>query len=283
MKTDLLSPGDRVGEYIVVRRAAVGGTSQVYEARHVASGEPVAIKALRPELCIQAELVARFINEAEDLQRLRHPHLVAGLGSGVLPQGSPFMILEWLPVDLHQALEQAGGRLPAEDCTELIRQLARGLEVLHAHEIIHRDLKPANVLLAHGDVRGQEARIADLGLAKRSGVRGGLTPVLPVSTASNALMGTWDYMAPEQWIDSKRVGPAADVYSLGVLWFQMLTGRLPFTAHATQSLMYQHAFIDPPLALLQGVAPETTRELVAGLLLKEVEDRLTLSELLRRL
>jgi serine/threonine-protein kinase len=278
----MLSAGDRVGPYVVVRRAAVGATSHVYEGRHAESGEQVAIKVLSPELCIHAEVVARFINEAQDLQRLRHPHLVAALTSDVLPQGAPFMILEWLPVNLHEVLTDAGRSLPAEACVEIIRQLAGALAVLHAHEIIHRDLKPANVLLA----RRAEARIvklADLGLAKRGKGEGALTPALPVSTAGSALLGTREYMAPEQWVRSKNVGPAADVYSLGVLWFEMLTGRVPFRDDAEQDLMYQHLFLKPPLALLQDVAPEPVRELVAHMLEKEAEKRLSLGELLQRL
>ncbi|WP_224250133.1 serine/threonine-protein kinase [Hyalangium gracile] len=279
----MISPGDHAGLYVVVRRAAVGATSHVYEGRHAESGEQVAIKVLSPELCIHAEVVARFINEAQDLQRLRHPHLVAVLTSGVLPQGAPFMVLEWLPANLHEVLTEAGRRLPPEACVEIIRQLAGALAVLHAHEIIHRDLKPANVLLARREAEARIVKLADLGLAKRGKGEGALTPALPVSTAGSALLGTREYIAPEQWVRSKSVGPAADVYSLGVLWFEMLTGRVPFSDDAQQDLMYQHLFLKPPLALLEDVAPEPVRDLVARMLEKEAEKRLTLGELLQQL
>jgi serine/threonine-protein kinase len=255
----------------------------VYEGRHAESGERVALKVLSPKLCLHAEVVARFINEAQDLQRLRHPHLVAALTSGVLPQGMPFMILEWLPVDLHQVLTEAGRRLPSEACVEIIRQLAGALAALHSHEIIHRDLKPANVLLTRREAEGRIVKLTDLGLAKRGTGESALTPALPVSTAGSALMGTMEYIAPEQWVRSKSVSTEADVYSLGVLWFEMLAGRVPFKDDAQQDLMYQHLFLKPPLALLQNVAPEPVRELVARMLEKEAEKRLTLGELLHRL
>ncbi len=268
--------GLHVGEYALLRQAAVGAMSEIYEGRHRASGEPVAVKILRPEWRMHAEVVARFLNEAQALQHLRHPNLVGALGSGLLPgEGVPFMILEWLPVDLHQVLAEAGGRLPAEACARVILQLAGALETLHAHRLIHRDLKPANVLLSK---RGADAvKLADLGLAKHLVGEGQRPSALPVSTAGSALLGTWDYMAPEQWIQSKTVGPEADVYALGVLWFQMLIGRLPFVSGEEADLMYHHLMKPPPLELL-GDFP-SAQALVGRMLHKKAPARPTPREI----
>ena len=276
----MLSPGMRVGEHLIVRRAAVGAMSDVYEGRHANTGEPVAVKVLSQRWCVHAEVVARFLNEAQTLQTLQHPRVVKGLASGVLPDGPPFMVLEWLPVDLHQALARAGGRLPEPVCARLIRQIAQGLAALHAHGLVHRDLKPANVLLTRQEPERWEAKLADLGLAKRTPQEGVGSAVLPVSTAGSALLGTWDYMAPEQWLSAKRVDFRVDIYALGILWFQLLAGRLPFLSDNQNSLMSCHVFKDPPLQLLEGLAPEATRAMVDRMLSKTAEKRPALEDIL---
>ncbi len=274
------SPGAHIGEYSIVRQVALGAMSEVYEGRHRTRGEPAAVKVLRPHWCLHAEVVARFLNEARGLQALRHPHLVKALDSGLLPEGVPFMILEWLPRDLHQVLTEAGGCLPFESSVQVVRQLASALEALHAHGLIHRDLKPANVLLAGGEPGAPlEVKLSDLGLAKHTSDGGALPAAVPVSTADSALLGTWDYMAPEQWARSKTVGPKADVYSLGGLWFQMLAGRLPFIARAERDLMFQHVMEPPPLELLGDKAPGPTRALVARMLHKKASERPTPREI----
>ncbi len=276
----MLSPGRRVGEHLIVRRAALGAMSDVYEGRHSVTGEPVAVKVLSQRWCVHAEVVARFLNEAQTLQTLQHPRIVKGLASGVLPDGPPFMVLEWLPLDLHQALAQAGGGLPEPVCARLIRQIAQGLATLHAHGLIHRDLKPANVLLTRPEPELWEAKLADLGLAKRAPQDSAGPAALPVSTAGSALLGTWAYMAREQWISAKRVDFRVDVYALGILWFQLLAGTLPFNSDDQTSLMNSHAFKAPPLHLLEGLAPEATRAMVARMLSKPAEKRPTLDDIL---
>lgn len=273
MKNVRLTSGSLVGECSIVRHVAVGSMSDIYEARQGARGEPVAVKVLRPEWCLHAEVVARFLNEAQALQALRHPNLVQALASGTLPQGAPFMVLEWLPVDLHQALSKAGGRLPLDASVRIVRQLASALEALHGRGLIHRDLKPANVLLAQWDTRAPTVKLADLGLAKHTARESPLPSTVPVSTAGTALLGTWDYMAPEQWIQSKSAGPQTDIYALGVLWFQLLAGRLPFLAQMEKDLMYHHLLEPPPLELLGDDFPGSLRALMARMLEKKSSER----------
>ncbi|RYZ13028.1 MAG: serine/threonine protein kinase [Myxococcaceae bacterium] len=223
----MLPSGTHVGAYVLERRVALGATSEVYAARHSVRDEAVAVKVLSPRWCAHPEVIARFLNEAQALLELRHPHLVRALASGFLPQGpQPFLVLEWLPLDLHQWLSSMGGRLSADDSARVVAQLASVLALLHARGLVHRDLKPANILVARPGKSAPEVKLADLGLAKHGGAS--LPMAQHVSTAGGAVLGTWDYMAPEQWARSKRVGGEADVYALGILWFQLLAGRLPF-------------------------------------------------------
>jgi serine/threonine-protein kinase len=264
--------------------------SEVYEGRHALSGRAVAVKVLSAEWCIHPELVARFLNEAQALQRLRHARIVTAFSSGILPEGPPFIILEWLPVGLHQVLEREKGALSPRLAANVARQLAEALAALHAQGIVHRDLKPANVLMARQDRSILEVKLADLGLAKvpskaapGGGGEGSPLSISPVSTGGGALLGTWDYMAPEQWIASKGVDPKADVYALGVLLFQMLAGRLPFVAEQQKDLMYLHLLEPPPLGLLGGTVPADLRGLVSEMLNKKAGPRPTMSYVVGRL
>ncbi|WP_257450694.1 serine/threonine-protein kinase [Archangium lipolyticum] len=282
----MLSPGLRIGEHVLVRRVAIGAMSEVYEGRHETLGHPVAVKVLFPEWCAHEEVVARFLNEARALQLLRHARIVTAFEYGTLPGGTPFMVLEWLPVDLHRVLTRAGGPLPPRDAVRVTTQLAEALTALHERGIVHRDLKPANVLLAREEPSALEVKLADLGLAKMppSEVEARAEePTLPVSTGGGALLGTWDYMAPEQWVQSKSVDPKADVYALGVLLFQMLTGQLPFPAEQQKDLMYFHLLEPPPLDLLEGRVPPTIRDLVAEMLGKKPAQRPAMRDVMERL
>jgi len=286
----MIARGLRLADHVLVRRAALGAMSEVYEGRHVDSGRPVAVKILRAEWCLHAEVVVRFLNEARALQRIRHPRVVEAIACGALPKGEPFMILEWLPEDLALMMARVGGALSARAALRMASQLADALAALHERGIVHRDLKPANVLLTQGDPDVAEVKLADLGLAKMLPEANDRAPAtaeplsaLPISTGGSALMGTWEYMAPEQWIQSKRVDSKADVYALGVLLFQMLTGRLPFVAEQQQELMYLHVLERPPLDLLGGSVPVEARDLIARMLSKKPSPRPAMREVRERL
>ncbi len=276
----MLPPGFRLGGHVIVRVAAAGAMGEVYEGRHEASGRQVAVKILSPRWCLHPEIAARFVNEGRALQEFRHPRIVTVFECGTLARGEPYLILEWLPTNLQQALARAMGPLPIPIAVSAALQLAEGLGALHARGIIHRDVKPANVLLVRDGPSDLEVKLADLGLAKVTST----TPSrMPVSTAGSALLGTWEYMSPEQWIRSKDVGPESDVYSLGVLLFQMLAGQLPFAAEEQKDLMGFHLFEPPPIELLPDVVRPMLRELVAGMLAKKRSARLGLLDVIERL
>lgn len=283
----VIAPGSRVDDYEVLRRVAIGASSEVFEARHLGSGRAAAVKVLHAAWCLDAELVARFLNEARALQAIQHPRIVIAHASGVLAEGPPFMILEWLPVDLHRVLARAAGGLPACTAARIAGQVGEALAALHERGIVHRDLKPANVLLTGEEPAVADIKLADLGLAKvragaaegQAAAAGAVTAAFPVSTGGGALLGTWDYMPPEQWIRSKDVDAKADVYALGVLLFQMLSGTLPFIAEQPQELMSLHLFEEPPLARLEGVAPAAIRALIARMLSKKASARPAMAEI----
>ncbi|QSQ12137.1 serine/threonine-protein kinase [Myxococcus landrumensis] len=280
----MLEPGAQVGEYVIVRRVAVGGSSDVYQARCLAHGSWAAVKMLTLKASLQKEVVARFLNEAQTLQQLQHPHLVKVLALGDVPgDGAPFLVLEWLPRSLHDLLEERGGRLSLEDSVRVLGQLARVLLYLHERGVIHRDVKPENVLVAHPDAGALEVRLTDLGLARRVLEAGAPVTDLHVSTARDALLGTGEYMAPEQWASPKGVDAKVDVYALGALGFHLLAGAPPFVAETHSGLQYQHVVKPPPLSRLEGVAPEGLRSLLGAMLAKVAGGRPSMAEVLRSL
>jgi serine/threonine protein kinase len=283
----MLSAGALIGDYRLLGYTATGAMSEVYEGVHSASGLRVAVKVLLQELCDDEELVARFRNEGRTLQELRHARIVEVFACGILPGGSPYMVMEWLPVDLHQVLSRDSAALEPLAALGIARQLAEALAELHTRGLVHRDLKPANVLLTR-EGSDWAVKLADLGLAKAmpetaeadaSGAARSRA-MERVSTGRGTLLGTWDYMAPEQWVQSKGVDPKADVYALGVLMFQILTGRLPFIAQEQKDLMCFHLFEPPPLEHLETLVPAGTRELIARMLEKNPSRRPTMREIL---
>jgi serine/threonine protein kinase len=277
----MIAPDSRIGDYEIVRYVATGAMSEIYEGRRSGGGPPVAVKVMHDDLCADTDLRTRFQNEARALEALRHPRIIALFAWGSLPEGPPYMVLEWLPHSLEQALTRAGGSVPSQVAARAGAQIAEALAALHDSGVIHRDVKPANVLLAEDDLARAELKIADLGLRKvlreNAPDAGSETtaaiPAFPLSTGASDLLGTWEYMAPEQWIQSKTVGPEADVYSLGVLLFQMVVGRLPFEAEEQRDWMAFHVLRTPPLHLLDGRASPALRELIARILSKKAAER----------
>ncbi|NVJ23714.1 serine/threonine protein kinase [Myxococcus sp. AM011] len=280
----MMSSGSRVGAYVIVRRAAVGGSSNVYLARHSDDGTLAAVKMLSATASLEKELVARFLNEARTLQQLQHPFLVKALELGMLSdEGAPFLVLEWLPTSLHEFLRRQGGRLALSDALQVLRQLSGVLHFLHGRGVIHRDLKPENVLLAGEPPDALEVRLVDLGLARLVPEEGAPLPPLHVSTAREALLGTGEYMAPEQWTSPKGVDAKVDVYSLGALGFHLLVGEPPFGSGERSGLNFLHVVRPPPLERLDGLVSEPLRALLGAMLAKQARKRPSMQEVLQAL
>lgn len=263
-----------------------GGMSTLYvgEALAGAAGPPgsaIAVKLLHRQLLTEVELVMRFHNETALLLETQSASLVRAYASGRLPDGAPYLVLERLSHSLADVLDGHATGLPERAALVIARALATALAELHGCGVIHRDLKPANIMFASGDPEDLgdpgDLRLIDLGLAKidrlrpsPSGVRA--LPLLPVSTAETALLGTCEYMAPEQCLNPKGVGAPADVYSLGVILYQLLTGQLPFRDACTKRLIGMHLWDKPPLRVLRR---RELRALLADLLSKEPAARPT--------
>lgn len=289
--TPMLAAGSRIGEYDLIRYVTSGAMSEVYEGRRAGSETSVAVKILHLDLCLYPTVVTRFLNEALALEALKHERIIALFAWGRLPEKPPFMVLEWLPCSLEQALERAGGPLELAVAARIAAQIAEATATMHDRGIVHRDLKPANILLTEGDLGRAEIKLADFGLIKVLGKKTGITvpgamapiDVYPLSTAGSDLLGTCEYMAPEQWIQSKNVDARADVYSLGVLLFQMITGELPFQAVQPKDWMALHTLRTPPLHRLDGLTPLPLRDLIARMLSKKIAPRPTMREVMSEL
>jgi serine/threonine protein kinase/outer membrane protein assembly factor BamB len=229
----------------------------VFKARQVGLERLVALKTLLAAGQADEEERARFRTEAEAIARLSHPHVVQVYEVGE-HRGRPFLALE-LCSGGSLAARLDGTPWPDRRAAELVEALAGAVEAAHRAGVVHRDLKPANVLLAEGGT----PKVTDFGLAKRLDVREGLT-------ATGAVVGTPSYMAPEQALGRKDVGPACDVYALGAVLYELLTGRPPFKAATTLETLHQVVEAEPaPPRLLNPALPRDLETVVLKCLCKD--------------
>lgn len=215
---DLLNPGQSFGVYTVVRRLGKGGMGMVYLLEHPTDGL-FAVKIIHPEaLKKDPEFVVRFAREGAFAMKIRHPNLIAVYDMGQDPDtGYYYLIMDYLPGgDVRQKLNELG-RFPIDEAVRIVAQVANALVEAHRHGVIHRDIKPGNIMF---DANGTP-KLADLGVAKFSDAGQAML------TSADVMIGTPAYMAPEQIMDSHGVDQRADVYSLGIVFFEMLTGRRP--------------------------------------------------------
>lgn len=233
------------GRYRVVEKLGEGGMGAVYRAEHMTLDRDVAVKVLQHEVAQSEEMKERFSREAQALAALAHPHIVSVVDYGI--DGSmPYLVMELLEgVSLRELLDR--GPIHPVRALAIFRQIVRALAYAHARDVIHRDLKPANVFLQRLGDEGDHVKLLDFGFAKFT--RG---PHAAALTPGDIVMGTPSYMSPEQAM-AKPVTPSADLYSAGVMLFEMLAGRVPFEGSAIEKIR-QHLSARPPR--LVEVAPE---------------------------
>jgi hypothetical protein len=243
-------PLPALADYEILGVLGRGGEGVVYRARHRPLGRVVALKMLRDSGRARPEALARFRREAETLARLRHPHIVQVYEVGC-EGGRPFFALEYVEGGSLSARLQ-GRPLPARDAARLMEQAADAVHAAHEAGVVHRDLKPANVLLAPGPGLGSP-KVSDFGLAKHVAVDVSLT-------RTGLVLGTPDYMAPEQARgEAGALGPACDVYALGAVLYQLLTGRPPFVGEGSMDVLLQAAHSEPVPP--RRLCPRTPRDL----------------------
>jgi serine/threonine protein kinase len=263
--------GDRyeIGEVI-----GRGGMAEVHEGRDLRLGRRVAIKILRPDLAKDPAFQARFRREAQSAASLNHPNIVAVYDTGqdtLQPEGDngepavvvPYIVMEYVDGMTLRQLLASGRRLLPERALEITAGILSALDYAHRHGIVHRDIKPANVMLTRtGDVK-----VMDFGIARA------INDASSTMTSASAVMGTAQYLSPEQ-ARGEVVDARSDLYSTGVVLFELLTGRAPFTGDSAVAIAYQHVSEMPasPSQIDPGVTPEIDA-VVLRALAKRTEDR----------
>gem|GEM_PF-3268354 len=234
-----------LGRYLIRRLVGEGGMGSIYEGEHLGLGKPVAIKILRPEMAHDGELIERFMREARATARIRHPNVVDISDVDQVPQGSAFFVMELLEgQDLEQIL-CAQHRLSWPRTRHLALQIASGLQAAHDMGVVHRDMKPANVYVVERSHELEFVKVLDFGIAKMERES--------ALTQAGVVFGTAAYMAPEQ-ARGESVDTRADVYALGCMLFEMLTGRVPFDAPQPVRVLNLH--IQAPRPRVCEFAPD---------------------------
>jgi eukaryotic-like serine/threonine-protein kinase len=235
------------GRYELLRVIGQGGMGTVYEVRHRALGKRFALKALRKDLARDAEIAARFIQEARTAAAVSHPGLVEITDFGRLETGQVYFVMELLEGESLAALLRRSGPLPAARALAIVRQLAHAVKAAHDASIVHRDLKPDNIHLGRGDA-SDVVKVVDFGLAKVIGSS--------KLTRAGVVFGTPHYMSPEQ-AAGESVDHRADIYSLGIVMYEMFTGKVPFEADSYMGVLtkHLHATPAPPSSLGAAVEP----------------------------
>jgi predicted Ser/Thr protein kinase len=273
-KTEGPTPGKIIaGRYRLDARLAGGGMGEVYEATHLELGRKLALKLMRPELSKDASFVERFRREAMTASRLGHPHIVDIIDSGRSDDGQFFFVMEFLDgKTIGKLVDEGPVALPV--ALELVTQIAEALDVAHSAGVVHRDLKPENVIVLERSGR-RHVKLVDFGIAKV------VTSVDQKVTTQGLIMGTPQYMAPEQ-AAGLAVDARSDIYALGLIIFELLTGHPPLTGETAALVMSAH--ITKAAPPLPAQFPSALRALVARMLAKEPTQRpQTMAEVLASL
>jgi len=218
--------------YEVVRRLGEGGMSYVYEAKDLTRGETVAIKILSPKLSADKSSVQRLRREAGLAMRLDHPHVCRILRLGETEDGLIYLVMPYLKGELLSDREVKVGPMSVEMGVEWLAEICSGLHHAHQLNIIHRDLKPENVMLVPAGEGRDKAVVMDFGLAKENRPDAELAKL----TATGIILGTPEFMSPEQ-IRGRPIDARSDIYALGVVAFEMFSGKLPFQGRSAQEMM----------------------------------------------
>jgi serine/threonine protein kinase len=228
--------GRTIGRFEILSELGRGGMAVVYKARQTSPNRIVALKVLPPELSLDRTYIARFRQEADSAAALEHPNIVP-IYVVDEAEGLHYIAMKFIDGRTLKEIIHERGSLPLDETIRLVEQVASALDYAHSRGVIHRDIKPSNMMLD----RNGWVYLTDFGLARGTGGGGGLT-------IAGTVMGTPEYMSPEQAQGLPNVGPPTDIYALGVVIYEMLTGRMPFKADTPMAMLVarlQHAPIPP--------------------------------------
>ena len=257
-------------KYLVEQLIKRGGMGAVYRGKHVMMDKTVAIKVLRPSLAGDDVVVARFSREAKAASRISHPHAVSVTDFGEAENGVVFLVMEYLEGLTLKEVIRSEGVLPLDRAAEIVRQVSGALDAAHQEGVIHRDLKSDNIMLSQTN-GGDWAKVLDFGIAKIQQPEGARDNDI---TAANLVIGTPHYMSPEQCSQTAAIDARSDVYSLGVIIFEMLAGRVPFTGESATVIMMKQVQDDPPSILdARPDLPASLNNLIEKALAKQPIDR----------
>jgi tRNA A-37 threonylcarbamoyl transferase component Bud32 len=263
-----------LGRYKVTRQLDQGGMSRIYLARDAASGREVVVKVLRPEFLAASKSREHFRREIHIMSRFEHPNAVKYLDAAPNDPGGPVLVMEYLRgVDLGVLLHQRR-RLSPERAGRLLGQLCDVLQAAHDGGIIHRDIKPGNLMILHGGTPDETLKLMDFGLAKITAMLY-IAPDELINYPEPAAAGTPEYISPEE-VRGRGVDARTDLYSVGVVLYEMLAGRLPFAGDDVQKLMRCHEKVTPPTFAeigLGGAIPSAIEDVVRCCLNKQPDQR----------
>jgi serine/threonine-protein kinase len=259
------------GRYQLEMRLGQGGMGVVFKGRHIFLKTQHAIKIILPDLVgNDPNLVTRFRQEALAAAAIRHPNIIAVTDFGVVRGTMPFLVMEFVQGRSLQDIMADEGAMPPMRAFELIQPICAGIAAAHRQKIIHRDLKPLNVMIQEGVPVSEGAKILDFGLAK---IKSGELLGSFIAAQTTGLMGSPFYMAPEQWSDDPP-DARADIYSLGVMLFQMLAGEVPFRGSSIPAIMKKHLTMEVPSLASKGIeAPPQVEAVIRHALEKEPKYR----------
>jgi serine/threonine protein kinase len=264
---DNLQSGQMLGPYRIITQIGKGGMANVYKAYQASVDRYVAIKVLPSQLAESQEFATRFHQEARIIAKLEHPHILPVFDYGE-SDGVAYFVMRYLEAGTLRDKMEAGRPLPIKDIDRIFTQLADALSYAHSFGIIHRDLKPANALIdSHGNIF-----LTDFGIAKL------LESASPRLTQTDAIMGTPAYISPEQ-AQSQPVDQRADIYSLGIILYEMVTGSVPFVADTPLAVLFKH--ISDPLPLPSRVKPDippSIEQVILKALAKDPKDRFSTAD-----
>ncbi len=258
-----LGPGYELGE-----RIGAGGFAEVFKARDLRLKRDLAVKVLRPEVGLTPGMVERFRREAETIATLRHPNIVPiyDVGEG---DGLAFLIMPFIAGESLRAYIDREGAMPVADVRRILREAASGLAAAHEMGVIHRDIKPENIML---EGRDRRVLLMDFGIAKAVG--GSDEEQGEALTTTGIIIGTPQYMSPEQACGDKSIDARSDQYSLAVVGYRMISGQLPFEGDSTRAMLYQQLVADPaPLSSKVPDIPPGLDEAIQRAMAKEPAER----------